>query len=156
MLLHACRFASGNASKEEVKERQERSMADPEVQGILKDPVMQVCVGEGCSGGGRGGEGRGGEALRLTLVSGGASCRPSAWHCPLIVLLRNYASMAPNQCITFHRTSLALNPKPFPSVLQNVLRDFQENPKAAQKHLTSPEIMVKINKLVAAGIIQMK
>ena len=27
------RFASGNASKEEVKERQERSMADPEIQG---------------------------------------------------------------------------------------------------------------------------
>jgi stress-induced-phosphoprotein 1 len=36
------RFASGNASKEEVKERQERAMADPEVQGLLKDPVMQV------------------------------------------------------------------------------------------------------------------
>ncbi|GAX84944.1 hypothetical protein CEUSTIGMA_g12365.t1 [Chlamydomonas eustigma] len=73
------RFASGNASKEEVKERQERAMADPEVQGLLKDPVMQA-----------------------------------------------------------------------------VLRDFQENPKAAQKHLSSPEIMAKLNKLVAAGIIQMK
>ena len=40
--------------------------------------------------------------------------------------------------------------------MQNVLRDFQENPRAAQKHLSSPEIMVKINKLVAAGIIQVK
>ena len=106
----------------------------------------------------RGGEGRGGEGGEGkpcgSLLSQG-DIMPSTRHCPLIVLLRNYASMAPNQCITFHRTSLALNPKPFPSVLQNVLRDFQENPKAAQKHLTSPEIMVKINKLVAAGIIQM-
>ena len=73
------RFASGNASKEEVKERQERAMSDPEVQGILKDPVMQ-----------------------------------------------------------------------------SVLRDFQENPRAAQKHLSSPEIMLKINKLAAAGILQIK
>lgn len=35
------RFASGQASEEEIKERQARSMADPEVQNILKDPVMQ-------------------------------------------------------------------------------------------------------------------
>lgn len=39
---------------------------------------------------------------------------------------------------------------------RQVLRDFQEDPKAAQKHLKSPEIMAKINKLVAAGIIQVK
>ncbi|KAG2489588.1 hypothetical protein HYH03_011869 [Edaphochlamys debaryana] len=73
------RFASGQASAEEVKERQARSLSDPEVQNILKDPVMQ-----------------------------------------------------------------------------QVLRDFQEDPKSAQKHLKSPEIMIKINKLVAAGIIQIK
>jgi hypothetical protein len=41
-----------------------------------------------------------------------------------------------------------------PPLLKAVLRDFQENPKAAQKHLSSPEIMAKLNKLVAAGIIQ--
>lgn len=35
------RFASGQASTEEIKERQARSMADPEVQSILKDPIMQ-------------------------------------------------------------------------------------------------------------------
>lgn len=73
------RFASGQASAEEIKERQARSLADPEVQNMLKDPVVQ-----------------------------------------------------------------------------QVLRDFQEDPKAAQKHLKSPEIMAKINKLVAAGIIQVK
>ncbi|KAG2448193.1 hypothetical protein HYH02_006778 [Chlamydomonas schloesseri] len=73
------RFASGQASAEEVKERQARSLSDPEIQNILKDPVMQ-----------------------------------------------------------------------------QVLRDFQEDPRGAQKHLKSPEIMVKINKLVAAGIIQVK
>lgn len=32
----------------------------------------------------------------------------------------------------------------------------QENPKEAQHHLRQPEIMRKLNKLVAAGIIQMK
>uniref|UniRef100_A0A7S0RRP4 STI1 domain-containing protein n=1 Tax=Chlamydomonas leiostraca TaxID=1034604 RepID=A0A7S0RRP4_9CHLO len=41
-------------------------------------------------------------------------------------------------------------------VMQNVLRDFQEDPKAAQHHLKSPDIMRKLNKLVAAGIVQMK
>lgn len=73
------RFASGDATKEEMAERQAHAMADPEVQSILKDPVMQ-----------------------------------------------------------------------------NVLKDFQEDPRAAQSHLKSPEIMRKLNKLVSAGIIQMK
>jgi stress-induced-phosphoprotein 1 len=40
--------------------------------------------------------------------------------------------------------------------MQNVLRDFQENPKGAQQHLKDPGIMKKINKLIAAGIIQTK
>eukprot|EP00798_Chlamydomonas_sp_ICE-L_P007949 gene7949-1165_t len=35
------RFASGQASKEEIAERQQRSMSDPEVQSLLQDPVMQ-------------------------------------------------------------------------------------------------------------------
>lgn len=45
------RFASGQASAEEIKERQARSLADPEVQNMLKDPVVQqVC----CGGAGQG------------------------------------------------------------------------------------------------------
>ncbi len=32
----------------------------------------------------------------------------------------------------------------------------QENPKSAQAHLRNPDIMRKLNKLMAAGIIQMK
>lgn len=35
-----------------------------------------------------------------------------------------------------------------------VLKDFEENPRAAQHHLKNTEIFRKINKLVAAGIIQ--
>lgn len=42
------RFASGNATQEEIKERQAHAMADPEVQNILRDPVMQVGFGAGC------------------------------------------------------------------------------------------------------------
>lgn len=71
------RFATGQASAEEIKERQARSLAEPEIQAILKDPIMQ-----------------------------------------------------------------------------QVLQDFQEDPRAAQRHLKNPAIMQKINKLVAAGIIQ--
>ncbi|KAF5184837.1 Hsp70-hsp90 organizing protein [Thalictrum thalictroides] len=41
-------------------------------------------------------------------------------------------------------------------VMRQVLQDFQENPKAAQDHLKSPEVMQKIQKLVAAGIVQLK
>jgi stress-induced-phosphoprotein 1 len=42
-----------------------------------------------------------------------------------------------------------------PSV-QQVLRDFQENPQAAQHHLQQPVMMEKINKLIAAGVLQTK
>ncbi|KAF5831022.1 hypothetical protein DUNSADRAFT_13691 [Dunaliella salina] len=73
------RFASGAVSEEEIKERQARSLQDPEVQGILKDPLMQT-----------------------------------------------------------------------------ILHDLQENPRASQHHLKQPEVMAKLNKLVAAGIVQMK
>lgn len=41
-------------------------------------------------------------------------------------------------------------------VMQNVLREMQEDPKAAQHHLRAPEIMRKLNKLVGAGIIQLR
>jgi stress-induced-phosphoprotein 1 len=66
-------------TEEERKERQERAMADPEIQGILTDPIMT-----------------------------------------------------------------------------NVLREMQENPAAAQKHLSHPDIAKKMEKLIAAGIVQVK
>lgn len=37
-----------------------------------------------------------------------------------------------------------------------VLIDFQENPSAAQNHLKNPQVMHKIQKLVSAGIVQIK
>ncbi|KAF0979213.1 hypothetical protein FDP41_001556 [Naegleria fowleri] len=41
-------------------------------------------------------------------------------------------------------------------VMQQVLRDFQNDPVAAQKHLRNPDIFGKIQKLIASGIIQTK
>ncbi|XP_009763346.1 hsp70-Hsp90 organizing protein 3-like [Nicotiana sylvestris] len=41
-------------------------------------------------------------------------------------------------------------------VMRQVLVDFQENPKAAQEHMKNPLVMNKIQKLVSAGIIQVK
>ncbi|KAI5013959.1 hypothetical protein ZWY2020_055349 [Hordeum vulgare] len=41
-------------------------------------------------------------------------------------------------------------------VMRQVLIDFQENPKAAQEHLKNPGVKQKIQKLVSAGIVQMK
>ena len=37
-----------------------------------------------------------------------------------------------------------------------VLVDFQENPKAAQDHLKNSQVMHKIQKLISAGIVQMR
>jgi stress-induced-phosphoprotein 1 len=37
-----------------------------------------------------------------------------------------------------------------------VLVDFQENPKAAQEHAKNPGVMEKIQKLIGAGIVQMR
>ena len=68
----------GQASEEELEQRREKAMADPEVQNILVDPIMR-----------------------------------------------------------------------------NVLRDFQENPKAAQQHLKDPAISAKLSKLVKAGIVRL-
>merc|ERR1712087_880524 len=39
-------------------------------------------------------------------------------------------------------------------VLQQVLRDLQENPSAAQSALRDPGMSAKIQKLIAAGIIE--
>ncbi|BAS80010.1 Os02g0644100, partial [Oryza sativa Japonica Group] len=37
-----------------------------------------------------------------------------------------------------------------------VLVDLQENPRASQEHLKNPGVMQKIQKLVSAGIVQMR
>ncbi|KAJ0048056.1 hypothetical protein Pint_15937 [Pistacia integerrima] len=41
-------------------------------------------------------------------------------------------------------------------VMRQVLVDFQENPKAAQEHMKNPMVMNKIQKLINAGIVQMR
>ncbi|CAN0908605.1 Hsp70-Hsp90 organizing protein 3 [Linum grandiflorum] len=41
-------------------------------------------------------------------------------------------------------------------VMRQVLSDLQENPKAAQEHMKNPMVMNKIQKLVNAGIIQVR
>ncbi|KNA12705.1 hypothetical protein SOVF_123520 [Spinacia oleracea] len=41
-------------------------------------------------------------------------------------------------------------------VMRQVLIDFQENPKSAQDHMKNPMVMNKIQKLVSAGIVQVK
>ncbi|MQL81309.1 hypothetical protein Taro_013769 [Colocasia esculenta] len=41
-------------------------------------------------------------------------------------------------------------------VMRQVLIDFQENPRSAQDHLKNPQVMHKIQKLVSAGIVQMR
>ncbi|OAY56658.1 hsp70-Hsp90 organizing protein 3 [Manihot esculenta] len=41
-------------------------------------------------------------------------------------------------------------------VMRQVLVDFQENPKAAQEHMKNPMVMDKIQKLVNAGIVQVR
>ncbi|XP_073287526.1 hsp70-Hsp90 organizing protein 1 [Primulina huaijiensis] len=41
-------------------------------------------------------------------------------------------------------------------VMRQVLVDFQENPKAAQEHMKNPLVMDKIQKLINAGIVQVK
>ncbi|XP_022851888.1 hsp70-Hsp90 organizing protein 3-like [Olea europaea var. sylvestris] len=41
-------------------------------------------------------------------------------------------------------------------VMRQVLTDLQENPKAAQEHMKNPLVMSKIQKLVSAGIVQVK
>lgn len=73
------RMNRGDMSEAEMKERQAKGMADPEVQSILTDPIMR-----------------------------------------------------------------------------QVLADMQEDPKAAQKHLAHPDVARKIDKLVAAGVIQIR
>lgn len=40
--------------------------------------------------------------------------------------------------------------------MRQVLNDFQTDPKAAQAHQKNPDIMGKIQKLIQAGIVQMR
>ncbi|KAF6133908.1 hypothetical protein GIB67_040672 [Kingdonia uniflora] len=41
-------------------------------------------------------------------------------------------------------------------VMRQVLQDLQESPSSAQDHLKNPQVMNKIQKLVSAGIVQLK
>uniref|UniRef100_A0A5B6YPR3 Putative Heat shock protein STI n=1 Tax=Davidia involucrata TaxID=16924 RepID=A0A5B6YPR3_DAVIN len=41
-------------------------------------------------------------------------------------------------------------------IMRQVLVDFQENPKDAQDHMKNPQVMNKIQKLISAGIVQMR
>ena len=79
MVVWAVQFNRGESSEEDVKQRQAKAMADPEIQNILTDPIMR-----------------------------------------------------------------------------QVLDDLQNDPRSAQRHLKHPEINAKINKLVNAGIVQMR
>jgi stress-induced-phosphoprotein 1 len=44
--MQIARFLNGTASEEELKERQARALADPEVQNIMTDPTMQQVLKE--------------------------------------------------------------------------------------------------------------
>lgn len=39
-------------------------------------------------------------------------------------------------------------------IMQNVLQDFQTDPRSAQRHMQNAGIMAKIEKLIAAGVLQ--
>ncbi|EQC31285.1 hypothetical protein SDRG_10888 [Saprolegnia diclina VS20] len=41
-------------------------------------------------------------------------------------------------------------------IMQQVLNDFQTDPRAAQRHMQNPGVMAKIEKLIAAGVLQTK
>ena len=70
-------YGSANMTEEEKKERARHGMADPEIQSILQDPMIQ-----------------------------------------------------------------------------GILRDFNENPSAAQKAMSDPSVRAKIEKLIASGVVQ--
>lgn len=42
-------ISRGELSEDEMKQRRERSMADPEIQGILTDPVMTQVLPGSCA-----------------------------------------------------------------------------------------------------------
>lgn len=40
-------------------------------------------------------------------------------------------------------------------VMRQVLQDLQEDPRTAQKHMQQPQIRLKLDKLIKAGIVRM-
>lgn len=58
-------------------------------------------------------------------------------------------------CLRRRGASSSSQPVAVPPVLQ-VLQDMQEDPAAAQQHMRHPDIARKIEKLVAAGILQIR
>lgn len=137
----------GEMEEGELKERQARAMADPEVQAILSDPVMRQV---GAVMGHRGGQEWvcsvvGGEVQARPCSQGGGAlvARASPRHRPRPGLTHSIPPPPP------------LTPPPPPPHPQ-VLQDMQEDPSAAQQHLRHPDISRKIEKLVAAGILQVR
>lgn len=39
-------------------------------------------------------------------------------------------------------------------MIQQILRDFNENPQAANKAMSNPDVRAKIEKLIASGVVQ--
>lgn len=126
------RMAQGQGSEEELAASRAKAMEDPEIQGILRDPVMQQ-VGAGARRGGTRG--------------GACTCAPRGG-------CRHPQLLVPRARECAHTTS---SPPPSPpphTHPRQVLEDLQTDPRAAQKHMAHPEIRGKISKLIAAGIIQ--
>ena len=140
----------GEVDEAELKERQARAMADPEVQGILSDPIMRQV-------------GRAGQGRPPNWAAAAARQRQRASPGPIGPALRDArAAPAPPALLAAElhpplRRSLTppLPPSPAPPLPQ-VLQDMQEDPRAAQQHMRHPEIAKKIEKLVAAGILQIR
>lgn len=74
-----------------------------------------------------------------------------AWVCLPTFWVTEYAVCAWISRRVFQTISL-----PRANEVLQVLRDMQEDPKSAQRHLQHPDISAKIEKLVAAGIIQVR
>ena len=106
----------GQLSDEELKERQQKAMADPEIQMILQDPIMRQ-----------------------------ARFLPSALRCAARWLQPCSRRCAERRCGWAEGKPCA-----------QVLNDFSTDPKAAARHSSNPAIMANIQKLVNAGIVQIR
>ena len=165
------RISSGQASEEEVKERQERGMADPEVQRILTGacrrrrrrrrrapfPPAEARLIWG-----------GGRSVREAVErEGRARALRRPWHAPLSpplqALIRRTLSPPtlthplthpPTRTHAHTATTTTTAAKNADPIMRQVLSDMQTDPRATAKHMANPGIAAKINKLVAAGIIQ--
>ncbi len=70
-------------------------------------------------------------------------------------------SSANNQGVDQERAAHAMADPEIQAILSDptirqVLSDFQENPKFAQQALSDPDIRSKIERLIAAGVLQVK